>query len=351
MALNREDVAMLNQSLQAIGQSALQRRQMAAEREMEMQRLALESQLRDIQEARYDQNTAYQNRLMDRQADTNDLLNQRNQLIAQSSEDRNRILAQGKQAAQDLADAKEGLNQFSQTLRANRMANARNPAQGLTQDQAAGMFQQSMAQLPDAIRQKMSQDPMYSALATGKVDFSTIPQFDAKGNPTHSSLAGSQTIYHRDAQGNLLSIETHRNGDNSDDNGDEASPAGPRPAAAPVTSGQNGSGNPGTPAPALPASVPDTRDFWDRLLNKGQVPVPSPTNAVPSVPAGTLSAAPAVQSSSAIPFIHTQDDYDTLPIGSPYRDSSGKLAVKSAPPQPIPTGGGLPVQVPDATNE
>lgn len=75
--LNREDVAMLNNSLQNIGDSALRRRQLAAEQEMERQRMLLESQLRDIQQARYDQNSAFQNRLMEKQQEGNNLQLQR----------------------------------------------------------------------------------------------------------------------------------------------------------------------------------------------------------------------------------------------------------------------------------
>ena len=67
------------------------------------------------------------------------------------------------------------------------------------------------------------------------------------------------------------------------------------------------------------------------------------TNTTTRVPAfAAPSAAPAA---IAIPVVNSQDDYDALPVGQPYKDSLGRVATKKAP---IQNGGGFQIQIPGA---
>jgi hypothetical protein len=69
----------------------------------------------------------------------------------------------------------------------------------------------------------------------------------------------------------------------------------------------------------------------------------SMTNTTTRVPAfAAPSAAPAA---IAIPVVNSQNDYDALPVGQPYKDSLGRVATKKAPVQ---NGGGFQIQIPGA---
>ena len=178
---------MLQNSLQNLGQGAMQRRQVQNEQERAMQQLALETQLRDIQQSRYDAQTAHYSQLEDKADAANQNAADRNSILAQSESDKMKIFEQGKKAADDFAQAKEGLTDFTQTLRANRIANQQDPTKGLSQADAANLFKGSMDALPDALHQQMLQNPQYQALYSGKIDFATVPAVDAKGNPVTPS--------------------------------------------------------------------------------------------------------------------------------------------------------------------
>lgn len=83
---NRQDVQMLQEALQGLGQGFAQRRQQSAEHDTEMQKLALESQLRDIQQSRYDAQGEHFNKM---EAGQQDYYNKvlENQKLAQSKQD------------------------------------------------------------------------------------------------------------------------------------------------------------------------------------------------------------------------------------------------------------------------
>jgi hypothetical protein len=56
---NRQDVEMLQNALQTLGQGAFERNQAQRQAQLEMQRIALEQQMRDVQEKRYDAQSSH----------------------------------------------------------------------------------------------------------------------------------------------------------------------------------------------------------------------------------------------------------------------------------------------------
>lgn len=186
MAITRFDAEMLQNSIQNTGEQALKRNALAQQHEQEMARLAIESQLRDVQQKRYEAQAAHFQGM-------EDIGTERNQILAQTESDRNKIAEQGKIAAQQYADSLAGMKEFVQTLRANRIANQKDPSQGLPQDQATKMFQESMDALPDNVHQQMLSNPQYGGLYKGAVDFSTIPALDKNGDPVQQTAANTDT--------------------------------------------------------------------------------------------------------------------------------------------------------------
>ena len=181
--MNRQDVEMLQQSLQNLGQGALQRRELELNHQRQMQQIALEQQMRELQEKRYDAYIGHNQTMEDRLQNANEANERRNQILAQTEDDKVKIFEQGKQAAQDFAEAKDNMAQFTQTLRANRLLNQKDPTKGLSQAEAAKTFQQAMDGLPQSLHDQMLQNPQYSTLYKGGIDFGSLPALDAKGNP------------------------------------------------------------------------------------------------------------------------------------------------------------------------
>lgn len=178
---NFHDVELLQNALQNAGESAMRRKQLTAQQQMEMQRLALESQLRDIQQSRYDAMGKHFQEM-------EDIGSQRNAILAQSEADKTRLEEQGKVMATDFANALGGMREYVQTLRANRIANQQDPNKGLTKEDAAKLFNSSVSNLPPELHDKLlQQNPMYSGLASGQIDLASVPELDGRGNPIDRS--------------------------------------------------------------------------------------------------------------------------------------------------------------------
>jgi hypothetical protein len=71
--------------------------------------------------------------------------------------------------------------------------------------------------------------------------------------------------------------------------------------------------------PLSPYAAPSTGIF-DQLL--------SPSDEIPTGNPAALTAAAAAPAADDVPMIQSQSQYDSLPVGAKYRDSTGKLAIK-----------------------
>jgi hypothetical protein len=144
--------------------------------------------------------------------------------------------------------------------------------------------------------QEMSLSNKYSDAQKTNYFKSTLDGLDPAAKATVLQNPAYNAIYQGDGDWDAIrqSVLLHRAGG----------------AASPTVAGQQagvgaggGSGPGGTPAPVQP------------LQPAVQVPGAAPANVTP--PASTN-----------VPTIHTQDDYNALPFGAQYRDSSGTNAVK-----------------------
>lgn len=273
--LTHFDVQNLNNSIEGAGEGFLKRRSMQQQHEAEMSRMAIESQLRDIQQSRYDAQSAHFQSM-------EDIGQGRNTILAQTESDRNKIAEQGKVAAKDYADAVGSMKDFVQTLRVNRIANIKDPSQGLSQDDATQNFNDAVANLPESVHNQMLQSPMYSGLASGKIDFSTVP--------SAAELAGKEPT---SLKPQMDTVTT-----------DETTPGTPGTPAVPGRKGFLGIGSTAD-IPEVPP-VPGTKTTTTRHVPSGtalpgQVPAGYPA---PAAPAAATLAAPSQPGAITPPAAH-----------------------------------------------
>lgn len=351
--MNRADVELLQNSLVNLGNSAQTRRQEQFAHDSEMKREALESQLRDIQQSRYDAQSAHFSNMEDTAA-------AKNVILAQSEADKTKIAEEGKIAAQKFSQGQDGMKQLTQTLRANRLANQQDPSKGMTQEEATDAFQTALKGVDPAIHDQMMQNPQYSALYSGKIDFGTIPQLDAKGNPVGGAPQKQSALVEATAQ-----VDAYRQKAAQTDDPDEqakynhladlvedgvkklgAGYVKPPPAPIQIQKQYDAGGHmtnqvtapltapaswPAAP-PSMPAPAPNpsaggdpSNPFAPPLVNQGSFgPSQAPVNV--SAPAG---AAPPAQGPVQV---NTQADYDALPPGAKYIDSKGQIGTKKTAP-------------------
>lgn len=117
---------------------------------------------------------------------------------------------------------------------------------------------------------------------------------------------------------------------------DEAPPATPplfafgqQPLSIPPLSNPN--------IPLSPYAPPSTGIFGQWLSQSDEIPtgtpaaLPAAAPAADDIPTGTpaaWTAAAAAPAADDVPMIQSQSQYDILPVGAKYRDSTGKLAIK-----------------------
>lgn len=186
---NRADVEMLNNAISGLGNSFAQRRQQQFEREQAMQRLALESQLRDIQEARYNAQGEHFNKMESAQQDYYNKVLTNQQTRDKVSDERNAALDKAaglKQAVEDFKEAQQAMassvQRIGQQVKAGKISN----------DDANQYFLGTMDSMPDAIKQKMQQTPEFQMVHAGKFDWATAaspPQPNITTTPGGAEIA------------------------------------------------------------------------------------------------------------------------------------------------------------------
>lgn len=293
MAL-RADVELLNNSLNNLGGNALARRKMQQEHDFEMQRLASENQMRQIQEARYNAQGEHFNRMESAQQGASDKMlgNQDRQIQLESDRDKQLERQIGlKQAVEDFKEAQGGMAQAIQHLGKQVKAG------GMSTDEATAYFKGAMDKMPPQIHDKMLQNPQYASMYDGKVDWASLSE---PPKPTVTTTPGGQELI-------------------TDNKGHVIKGAGPEKALPPdkesISEGPTGTTTnrttfrkSGTPAPGL---APTSADFG--------APPPAGLSGLPGGLPGSV-------------------------IGQPLQP------VDLTDNQPIPGGGGLPVSTSPAQN-
>lgn len=322
-----KDVEMLNNALQTLGEGAERRRAHQNEQERAMQQLAIESQLRDVQQSRADAQQQHYSAMEDKYDNQNKIANDKNAILAKNNDDKIRIQEQGKIAAKQFSDSRDAIMQFSQTLRENRLLNQQDPLKGMTQADAVGAFKAAMDTLPPALHDQMLQNPNYGSLYKGTIDFASLPQVDKSGfpippkQPTPGTMdETTKTVHH---------------------------PAVPGTAASPEVSHWF---RPNDPAVA---ATPD-QPAWDEVIKKhiangGSITAGDTAPAAPAPAAAPPTAQPAQQ-------VDPRDVQAVASSPTPGRISAFESVygpgswAKFGTQQPIPTGGGLPIPAPPDNN-
>lgn len=157
---NFHDVELLQNALQNAGESAMRRKQLSAQQQMEMQRLALESQLRDIQEARYQAQGEHFNEMQASQ----------NRLAAAQQEHFNQIEKQYglKSTLASLDSARQDLQQGLQGLALDDK---------MTPEQKSAYFKQSVDSIGDeGMKKQLLVNPQFNAIYSGQANWGSIAQ-------------------------------------------------------------------------------------------------------------------------------------------------------------------------------
>ena len=294
--------------MQNMGESAIRRKQLTAQQQMEMQRLALESQMRDIEQSRYNMAQARYEKMTE--------LEQERGNIDQSRMD----AMEKKYGLEDTLKKLDGFRQdLTQGLQGLAMDNS------LTPEEKSAYFKNSVDSIgDDNMKKQLLVNPQFNAIYSGKANWDSIAQqvqASQAGGGARPGAIQQQIQAWRDAQ-----AKANDSGD-PDDQAFADKLAANLPASLKTTP---------------PAVAPKPTEIRNTLYNDEGKPTNSVTSfQLPGTPASPQTGMGALKP-TGIPTIHTQDDYDSLPPGTPYYDSFGKLATKSGQ-KPIPTGGGLPV--------
>lgn len=157
---NFHDVELLQNALQNAGESAMRRKQLSAQQQMEMQRIALESQLRDIQEKRYEAQGEHFQELQTAEA----------RRAAAEAEHFNQIEKQYglKGTLASLDSARQDLQQGLQGLALDR---------DLTPEQKTAYFKQSVDNIGDeGMKRQLMVNPQFNAIYSGQANWDSIAQ-------------------------------------------------------------------------------------------------------------------------------------------------------------------------------
>lgn len=302
---SRLDVEMLLNQMNQLGESGLKRRQLAQQHESEMSRMALEQQMRDIQQSRYDAQQAHFNTMEESNSRRADAAEQHgNQpkiqaYIANPDDNTKGVLFQGSQEQLDAltqtASKKYGKppdilpNAPGGTNRANRPAYATHTIGGST------YHFYSKADNDAFVKEMESHGMMTGGIAPAK--------------ETPSTMDERKTVEETDAKEAVPASPGVHHWFSADEPGTPGTPAQPKRTTTTI------SHIPAMDQPSLPAAVPT-------------VPGALPTSA-PLVPTGGgLPLPPPPTASSGPTKVQSQADYDALAPGTPYIDSAGNQAVK-----------------------
>jgi hypothetical protein len=316
--MNYHDVELLNNAENNFANSQMQRRQIAAQQQMEMERLALEREIQNTAQQRYEAQGQHYAQVEANQG--------KNNAAAIKQEYLKTVMGANATGQMDDA-AREQVNKWL----------ASDPDFGGTGLQLAKpTFDNSNPQGKQAAVTQMVQTVQkYRDMAASATDPDQADQYNHLADLIENNLPANvksaspvrpneTTTKSTDAQGNVTTKKMFSLP------GDTA-PEQPDDTAA---------------TPDLPATTPDTRGILARIMNSQPVPVQQPKSTLTPddlTPVALRSNAPSTgtttvnsdgYSTGKLPSPQSQADYDALPPGTRYMHPDGTVKVKGYSPVP-----------------
>lgn len=309
MPLNRADVLMLQNSLKDFGEGALNRREIARREQHDMEREAMEAQMRDIQQSRYDAQQAHFNTMEESNSRRADAAEQHasqpkiQAYIANPDNEAEGIKFEGPPQALDGviqgAAKKYGKQPLVMPDHPDTKASNRQPYASHTIGGSTFHFYDK------ADNDQFVKDMEKKGFMTGGV---------APPKETPSTMDERKTVEETDAKEAVPASPGVHHWFSADEPATLGTPAQPKRTTT-TTSHIPAMGQPSLPTtvPTAPGALPTSAPL---VPTGGGLPLPPPA---PSAASGPTK-------------VQTQADYDALAPGTPYIDSAGNQAVKGGKP-------------------